>query len=59
MRPIDRLDTGDRLVSIERMIEHYDRETARRLQRRTRNYWRKIELREMLDEFERPLERVH
>jgi hypothetical protein len=59
MRPIDHLDTGDRLVRIERMIEQYDLETTRRLERRARSFWRRVELREMLVEFEKPVERVH
>ena len=50
---------GDRLACIERMIEHYRLETIRRLERRTMTLWRNMEARQVLAEFEKPLERVH
>jgi hypothetical protein len=57
--PIGRADTGDRLACIERMIEHYRLETARRLERRAMTLWRKIETRQALANFEKPPERIH
>ena len=50
---------GARLACIERMIEHYRLETIRRLERRTMTLWRNMEARQVLAEFEKPLERVH
>jgi hypothetical protein len=57
--PLGRADTGDRLASIERMIEHYRLETIRRQERRAMTLWRKIETRQALANFEKPLERIH
>jgi hypothetical protein len=59
MRSIDRADPIDRLVRVERMIEHYRLEMNHRLERRALTLWRKIEAREMILEFEKPVERVH
>jgi hypothetical protein len=59
MRPTDGLDPVARLVIIERMIEHYHLETTRRQERRARAFWRKAELREMLADLEKPVERIH
>jgi hypothetical protein len=52
-------DPGDRRASIERMIEWYRLETIRRLEQRAMALWRKIEARQVLAGFEKPLERVH
>jgi len=41
------------------MIEWYRLETIRRLEQRAMALWRKIEARQTLAGFERPLERVH
>ena len=57
--PIGRADTGDRLASIERMIEHYRLESIRRLERKALIFWRKVEARQALADFEKPLERIH
>jgi len=57
--PNGHLDTGDRLASIERLIEHYRLEAIRRLERRTIALWRKMEARQTLARFEKPLERIH
>ena len=57
--PISHADTGDRLASIERMIEHYRLETIRRQERRAMTLWRKIETRQKLADFEKPLDRIH
>jgi hypothetical protein len=52
-------DTSDRRASIERMIEQYRLETIRRLERRAMALWRKMEARQVLAGFEKPIERVH
>lgn len=57
--PNGHLDTGDRLACIERLIEHYRLEAIRRLERRTIALWRKMEARQALAKFEKPLERIH
>jgi hypothetical protein len=57
--PIGHVDSDDRLASIERLIEHYRLEAIRRLERRTMALWRKIETRQALAKFEKPLERIH
>jgi hypothetical protein len=57
--PIGRADPGDRRASIERMIEWHRLETIRRLEQRAMALWRKIEARQALAGFEKPLERVH
>jgi hypothetical protein len=57
--PISLADTGDRLASIERMIEHYRLEGIRRQERRAMALWRKIETRQKLADFEKPLDRIH
>jgi hypothetical protein len=57
--PIGNDDTDDRRVSIERMIERYRLETVRRLERRAITLWLKLEARQALAGFEKPLERVH
>lgn len=56
---ISHADTGDRLASIERMIEHYRLETIRRQERRAMTLWQKIETRQKLADFEKPLDRIH
>ena len=53
------VDTGDRLACIERLIEHYRLEAIRRLERRTLALWRKMEARQALAKFEKPLDRIH
>ena len=57
--PIGHVDTADRLACIERLIEHYRLEEIRRLERRTMALWRKMEARQALAKFEKPLERIH
>jgi hypothetical protein len=41
------------------MIEHYRLETIRRQERRAMALWRKIETRQKLADFEKPLDRIH
>jgi hypothetical protein len=58
--PIDHADTNDGLARIERMIEHHRlAKKKRRLQRWAIGCRRKLEVRQALIEFEKPLERVH
>ncbi len=57
--PIDHADAGDRLVRIERMIEHYGLAKKRRLQRRAITLRRKLEAQQALVELEKPRARVH
>jgi cobalamin biosynthesis Mg chelatase CobN len=57
--PINRAYAGGRLAQIERMIEQYRHAKKRRLQQRAIALWRKLEARQALVRFEKPLERVH
>jgi hypothetical protein len=57
--PIDHADAGDRLVRIERLIQHYRLAEQRRQERRAIALWRKLEAQQALVELEKPLERVH
>jgi len=53
------MNRADRLVRIERLIDHYQRAKKSRLQRRAISLWRKLEARQALARFEQPLERIH
>jgi hypothetical protein len=59
VRPIDFGGSGDRLVRIERIIEHYRMEQKRRLLRRAKRLWRKLEAQQVILAFEKPHDRVH
>jgi hypothetical protein len=59
VRPIDCGGSDDRLVRIERVIEHYRVEKKRRLLRRAVRLWRKLEAQQVILQFEKPLDRVH
>ena len=59
MRPVNHGGTDDRLARIERVIEHHRIEKKRRQLRRAIRLWRKLEVQQVILEFEKPLERVH
>jgi hypothetical protein len=59
VRPIDYGGSGDRLVRIERVIEHYRVEKKRRLVRRAIRLWRKLEAQQVILAFEKPHDSVH
>jgi hypothetical protein len=59
VRPIDRGGSNDRLVRIERVIEHYRVEKKRRLLRRAIRLWRKLEAQQVILAFEKPHDSVH
>jgi hypothetical protein len=59
VRPIDHGGSGDRLVRIERVIEHYRVEKKRRLLRRAIRLWRKLEAQQVILAFEKPHDSVH
>jgi len=59
VRPIDCGGSDDRLVRIERVIEHYRVEKKRRLLRRAVRLWRKLEAQQVILQFEKPLDSVH
>ncbi len=56
---IGHADTADRRVSIERLIERFRLEAVRRMEQRAMALWRKMEARQALAGFEKPLERIH
>jgi len=51
--------SDERLVRIERVIEHYRVEKKRRLLRRAIRLWRKLEAQQVILQFEKPLDSVH
>ena len=59
VRPIDCGGSDDRLVRIERVIEHYRVEKKRRLLRRAIRLWRKLEAQQVILQFEKPHNSVH
>jgi hypothetical protein len=59
VRPIVCGGSDDRLVCIERVIEHYRVEKKRRLLRRAIRLWRKLEAQQVIFGLEKPVDRVH
>jgi hypothetical protein len=59
VRPVTHGGTRDSLARIERVLEHYRIEKKRRHMRRAIRLWRKLEVQQVILEFEKPLERVH
>jgi hypothetical protein len=59
VRPIVCGSSDDRLVRIERVIEHYRVEKKRRLLRRAIRLWRKLEAQQVILQLEKPLDSVH